>query len=285
MKSKASLGQAIKQAIEKKIEKGEVRFKSEIARNFGVSPSSLTDWEQKGSISKDKLFKLFEYFSDVVPLEHWFEEWEVKDPNYARALIFSKSLHQGKVEKNANKEKAQTKAEIFYDLHTRFTEESGPSEASASEASYQLSMPDETNQRYYEIPYLEARGSCGGGAFPESTDQIGQLIKEESWFIKYDIKPIDALVVYADGESMSDFIVDGDMVIFNKSKKTPKSGRIYLINHPDGLKIKQLRREIDGTWILESRNPDKRKYPDERVPPSMVDLLTIVGEFVYRQGG
>ncbi|MFZ6780763.1 S24 family peptidase [Undibacterium sp. Ji83W] len=53
----------------------------------------------------------------------------------------------------------------------------------------------------------------------------------------------------------------------------------------DGLRIKQLRREIDGTWVLESRNPDKRTYPDERITPENVGLLKIIGRFVYRQGG
>lgn len=136
----------------------------------------------------------------------------------------------------------------------------------------------------YEIVYLDARGSCGGGSL-EPGEQKGKLIKEASFFIKYKLKPKDAVVVYADGDSMSDYICDGDMVIFDKSKKEPKSGKIFLITHPDGLRIKQLRREIDGTWVLESRNPDKRSFPDERIAPAVAELLKIEGEFVYRQGG
>ena len=84
---------------------------------------------------------------------------------------------------------------------------------------------------------------------------------------------------------MADFIVDGDIVIFDRSKIEPKSGKIFLIDHPDGLRIKQLRRQIDGSWLLESRNPDKRQFPDEVIQPSHADLLKIAGEFVYRQGG
>ncbi|SOE49097.1 hypothetical protein ODI_R1841 [Orrella dioscoreae] len=74
-------------------------------------------------------------------------------------------------------------------------------------------------------------------------------------------------------------------MIFDTSKTEPRSGKIFLIDHPDGLRIKELRREIDGSWVLGSRNADKRRYPDERVDPEHASRLKIHGEFVYRQGG
>ncbi|MFZ6756744.1 S24 family peptidase [Undibacterium sp. Ji50W] len=135
------------------------------------------------------------------------------------------------------------------------------------------------------INYYSAKGSCGGGAHNEDAEPKGQLIKEASFFKKYNVKPENLAAIYADGSSMADFIVDGDMVIIDKTKTEPQSGKIFAIQHPDGLRIKQLRREIDGTWVLESRNPDKRNYPDERITPENVGLLKILGRFVYRQGG
>lgn len=160
------------------------------------------------------------------------------------------------------------------------------SPSNAIRTDFTISQGDSENlEGAFEIVYLDAKGSCGGGSIEQSDAPAGKLIKEASWFRKYQLKPKDAVVVYADGDSMADYISDGDMVIFNRSKKEPKSGKIFLINHPDGLRIKQLRREIDGTWVLESRNQDKRKYPDERIHPSMSELLIIEGEFVYRQGG
>lgn len=135
------------------------------------------------------------------------------------------------------------------------------------------------------IELSQARGSCGGGAIEWHYDSREPLLKEPSWFRRYKLKPSDALAVWADGDSMSDFIVDGDIVIFDKSKTTPRTGRIFLIAHPDGLRIKRLRREIDGTWVLESNNPDKRRFPDERIAADHAELLEILGEFVYRQGG
>jgi phage repressor protein C with HTH and peptisase S24 domain len=136
-----------------------------------------------------------------------------------------------------------------------------------------------------KIVYWDVRGSCGGGFLNDVQMPKGTLIKEESFFRKHALKPQNAFAIYADGDSMAEFIVDGDIVIFDKSKTTPSSGKIFAIEHPAGLRIKVLRRMIDGTWVLESKNPDKRSFPDEVIPPEQSDLLKIYGQFVYRQGG
>ncbi len=152
-------------------------------------------------------------------------------------------------------------------------------------ADFDLALAGETDVAVGEIEYWEARGSCGGGFLNHEELPKGHLIKEKTFFNKYGLVPENAFALYADGDSMADFIVDGDIVIFDKSKTHPRSGKIFAIEHPDGLRIKCLRRSIDGSWILESRNSDKRMYPDEVIPPDQVDLLKILGEFVYRQGG
>lgn len=159
----------------------------------------------------------------------------------------------------------------------RFLKDANPSRYRIAEAS-----PDTTSM---PIELSSARGSCGGGAIAWDDDHREPLLKEPSWFRKYKIKPRDALAVWADGDSMADFIVDGDIVIFDRSKTAPRSGKIFLIQHPDGLRIKRLRREIDGSWNLESINNDKRLFPDEKIAPDQADLLQVKGEFVYRQGG
>lgn len=160
-----------------------------------------------------------------------------------------------------------------------------------------LDKPPEENARFTVSPateetpdtgaiqYWDVRGSCGGGFM--NFDQLpkGHLIKEASFFRKYGLKPENAFAIYADGDSMAEFIIDGDIVIFDRSRTQPISGQIFAIDHPDGLRIKVLRRSIDGSWTLESKNPDKRRYPDEVIPAGHAELLKIHGQFVYRQGG
>nr|WP_315492533.1 LexA family transcriptional regulator [uncultured Pseudomonas sp.] len=45
--------------------------KVEIANRFGVKPPSVQGWVKEGRIDKGKLMQLIDYFSDVVPMEHW----------------------------------------------------------------------------------------------------------------------------------------------------------------------------------------------------------------------
>lgn len=144
---------------------------------------------------------------------------------------------------------------------------------------------DDAEGEVGRIPYWEARGSCGGGFLNYEQQPVGHLVKEATFFQRYNLNPGNAIAVYADGDSMSMFIVDGDIVIFDTSKTEPRSGKIFLIDHPDGLRIKQIRRQIDGSWVLESLHPDKRRFPDEHVPAEDIDQLKVHGEFVYRQGG
>ncbi|WP_295378429.1 XRE family transcriptional regulator [uncultured Pseudacidovorax sp.] len=59
------LGAAIRAAIERK---GVTQ--REVADFFGVKPPSVSDWINKGTIGKDKLVKLWQYFDEVGP-EHW----------------------------------------------------------------------------------------------------------------------------------------------------------------------------------------------------------------------
>jgi phage repressor protein C with HTH and peptisase S24 domain len=157
----------------------------------------------------------------------------------------------------------------------------------ASGPSYQVreSDPEEQHASGLPIEFVDASGSCGGGTIVWELERRTPLVKEPAWFQRYKVRPEDVFGVFADGDSMADFIIDGDIVIFDRTKVEPRSGTIFLVDHPDGLKIKRLRREIDGSWVLESNNQDKRHYPDERISPEHVGLLKILGQFVYRQGG
>ena len=65
------LGKAIARAIQKKIDSGAVKSKAEVARHFGIKPPSIHTWINNGTVSKNKLPELWNYFSDVVGLEHW----------------------------------------------------------------------------------------------------------------------------------------------------------------------------------------------------------------------
>jgi phage repressor protein C with HTH and peptisase S24 domain len=150
-----------------------------------------------------------------------------------------------------------------------------------------IMSPSEAEANYgvysSEIPLLQIDGSCGAGSTIDCEPlHTAKLIKEDNWFKRYKVKPRDAFAVYAKGDSMEMFIVDGDIVIFDKSKTVAKSSGIFLIRHPDGLKIKRLKQSITGDWLAVSLND---KYSPEAIPKDLINEIQILGQFIYRQGG
>lgn len=218
---------------------------SELARAVGVSPQAVQKWESGLSVPRPSKLKTI---SDVLG-------------------ISMRSLFPAYIDTDVE------------------SPESVPTDMPPPAGAKRVESADDTDQEVDQIPYWDAKGSCGGGFLNYEQMPKGHLVKEASFFKRYHLKPDNAVAIYADGNSMANFIVDGDIVIFDRSRTEPRSGKIFLIEHPDGLRIKQLRREIGGAWVLESLNPDKSKYPDERIEPAHGALLKIYGEFVYRQGG
>jgi phage repressor protein C with HTH and peptisase S24 domain len=135
------------------------------------------------------------------------------------------------------------------------------------------------------IKFLHAAGSCGGGFNNYEDLEKEPLVKEERWFSRFNVKRNDVVAIYAYGDSMADFIIDGDIVIFDTSKTDIVSGQIYAIDTPDGLRIKRLHRRADGALLLSSDSVNKSRYPDEVYTPDQAEHLVVKGKFVYRQGG
>lgn len=161
----------------------------------------------------------------------------------------------------------------------------GTQTSNATITDYTIGIADETNaDEWFEIPYYYAKGACGNGS-DNGTDEVkGHLRKEKSWLKKYGVKEKNLFVVYAEGDSNADFIIDGDMVIFDKSKKTPEDGKMFFIKHPAGDRIKTLKRKANGNWLLTSRNHDKLRFPDEEITEEEAQHIEILGGYVYRQG-
>ncbi len=141
-------------------------------------------------------------------------------------------------------------------------------------------------EREFEIRLLEAKGSCGNGRYNFNTgDEFKTpIIKEERWFIRFNAKPENVFALIADGFSMANFIVHGDIVYFNSVVSHLRSGEIYLIDTPDGLRVKRVHKRADGTVLLCSDNQDKTIYPDEFYTASEAERITIKGRFICREG-
>jgi phage repressor protein C with HTH and peptisase S24 domain len=83
----------------------------------------------------------------------------------------------------------------------------------------------------------------------------------------------------ADGNGMANFLVHGDLVLFDTSDKRLHTNHIYAFQMATGLVIKRVIIRSNGRVILTCDNHDKQLYPDEDYSPDEVPTLEIIGRF------
>lgn len=94
---------------------------------------------------------------------------------------------------------------------------------------------------YYQVPWLEARASMGGGSLEVSKEVKSYLSFRRDWLLSKG--PIGNMVVVSvQGDSMSPAIPDGSVVLINEAVAAPPvNGKIYLVCYRDELFIKRLK--------------------------------------------
>lgn len=140
-----------------------------------------------------------------------------------------------------------------------------------------------TADEYVMIPQYDVHGSCGPGNMIGDVTVKGGLVFKRDW-VKGVSKDADNLAtIYAQGDSMSPTINDGQVLLVDTTEITPKTSKIYLVCIDGQLYIKRLINMIDR-WVMRSDNPDKTTYPDIELSHERMAQIDIQGRVVW-QGG
>lgn len=135
------------------------------------------------------------------------------------------------------------------------------------------------------IPQLSVVGECGDGHLNGHIEIEGGLAFRRDWLTKLSVKPEHCRALYAEGASMEPYIFEDDIVLVDTSDRLPKDRTPYAIRRADGgISFKRLIRQLSGTWLLRSDNPDKAMYPDEEVSATAMHDIPIIGRIVWRGG-
>ena len=127
------------------------------------------------------------------------------------------------------------------------------------------------------IPEIDLHFALGGGNFVETyvntsmvpyrTDWLGRITRGQS---------ADVFLTRGDGDSMMPTILDEDDVIVNRADRIiTKQDRVWALGYGDLVSIKRVRRLADGTFQLNSDNPN--------VSPIVAyeDELRVIGRVVW----
>jgi transcriptional regulator with XRE-family HTH domain len=136
----------------------------------------------------------------------------------------------------------------------------------------------------FEVEILESRGSCGGGTIDQR--DVDEIAAHKRAFVlstdlqEKGVKDHTAIkAAIADGNGMANFLIHGDLVLFDTSDKRLLTNHIYAFEMPTGLAIRRAVIRSNGRVLLTFDNQDKQLYPDEEYSTEEVDALNVIGRF------
>lgn len=122
--------------------------------------------------------------------------------------------------------------------------------------------------------YDEVRPSAGPGAVALSEIPTTRVAFERHWLIDIGVSSKDAVILPAQGDSMSPTIPNGAPMLVDTSKTEVRNGFIYVFNIDGDLVVKRIERLPDGTFDLIS---DNQKYPTRNLSRETVTSMTVIG--------
>jgi SOS-response transcriptional repressor LexA len=198
------------------------------------------------------------------------EIWEPKDmnsefqntDNELKSLVESAEVKAGSVKKLAEMLDVSTKTIYNWKNNVRFPERDnwlkmkdfvGESSGTGGVQLPALQASGCTHQEpeYYKVPYVEARpaGDKNGSLILEAG--VRSYLAFSSPWIHSKGSPSHMKAFKVMGDSMGPAIPDGSVVLVDESRKEFVNGKIYIVSHDQGLKIKRVRWE-DDQYVLYS---------------------------------
>ncbi len=146
-----------------------------------------------------------------------------------------------------------------------------------------LAVTDDLKDQFIWVDVVEANFSCGTGESIEfHFDAINGKIPFPPSFLKdRNVTEKTMKIIKAKGDSMADFIKDGDMVGINLAQTDVIDGEIYAVYLAGEGMIKQIFKEADGSLILHSLN---EKYRDKIVSEENGKNFKVIGRQIWRAG-
>ncbi|MFV0409971.1 MAG: helix-turn-helix transcriptional regulator, partial [Paracoccus sp. (in: a-proteobacteria)] len=128
------------------------------------------------------------------------------------------------------------------------------------------------------VPRYDVEFSAGPGLENVEDMPTGAIAFRRDWLDRKKISPGHSMVVSVKGDSMVPTLHDGDLVLVDRRRTTPRGRRIYALIGPDGeARVKRVER-LPNTLLLQS---DNEQIPTELIPEAEADRIQILGEVVW----
>lgn len=146
-------------------------------------------------------------------------------------------------------------------------------------------VASEDGREFVLLPRYDVTVSAGNGIVVRSEQIVDYLAFSADWFHKnVGISPASAALIEVRGDSMTPVLQDGELVIVDTSCDAFKDDAIYVLQYSGALRIKNVRRRIDGKIEIKSANED---YGVELLTEQEAEAgtITIVGRARWALSG
>jgi phage repressor protein C with HTH and peptisase S24 domain len=146
---------------------------------------------------------------------------------------------------------------------------------------YESAQPESMEREFAMLRRLDVKASAGDGNLVFMETDKGRLAFRRDFLRHIGVRESDAVLIYADGQSMEPKIPDGAVLLVDTSHREMSNNEIHVIRVDGEILVKRLRKEIGGgVWIV-SDNPDKGRYPDILVTPEKENHIDIIGRVLW----
>ena len=113
--------------------------------------------------------------------------------------------------------------------------------------------PDDEYESVRRYNAEDLRLAAGVRAFIDREPQASEIRFRKDWLQTHALAAKNLMLINVIGDSMFPTIEDGDSVLIDESRRTPRSGRIFSLRTLDGPLVKRLRKR-QGRWWADSDN-------------------------------
>ena len=125
------------------------------------------------------------------------------------------------------------------------------------------------------IPLYNLKLGGGSGRINWETEKIGERGFHRDWLKKKGLKPEHLGLGKLVGRSMEPFIIEDDLVLFDRADTNVRSGKPYFIRVRDELMCKYLSQQPDGSILCSSENA--QMFPPFVMPAAFEEESQIIG--------
>ncbi|HSN80285.1 MAG TPA: S24 family peptidase [Rhodoferax sp.] len=135
---------------------------------------------------------------------------------------------------------------------------------------------------YALVPLIYLKFSAEKNSVLDIEQNLPPLPFRSDWLKKKQVSQKETLrFVDVVGDSMNDYLHDGDVVLIDLGQTAIQDNNVYVITYGNELRVKRLSKRFDGGLFIRS---DNKNFPEELLSTEQAKSIKVVGRVLWRAG-